>query len=1641
MKTHLKNLILAMAMLASLMQTARAAVTFSVTPAAVSNTYNGSITLQIGGLTNTETVVVQKFLDLNNNGVIDGGDWLVQQFTLTDGQTGMVIGGVTNFNVPGDTDGIANGQITTSLFQNGDFRQHIIGNYLYRLSSPVGHFASITIPFAVTNFPFAQKFTGNVVSNNTSTTVPNAVVILFPPGGGDPPEAETVANNAGNYTISALPGTYSLTAAKSNYLGYLSTASVLTLGNGQTINTNITLTPATSSISGNLVDSGNSSIVLPGVMVAVRSASGQVAINMTDTNGNYNVPVGTGTWSIKPDDASLLIHGYLGPFNWIYTTVGTTGKTLDAWKATALIYGSVLDNLGNPMPGLDVYTFDSVNEFYETDGSYTDTNGNYVLGVLDVGDNDFWYCAANGDNQFTNYLFSQETIDGNLSAGQTELQDFTGILATNYITGWLKDNYGNPIAGVEIYNYDETPINGIYYDGNGSITDTNGNYSLNVCNGTWDIDVDDYGDNTSLPVNYVSPADQYPVISNNNAVVDFTATLLPPQITTVTLPSGTNGVAYNQQLSAIYGKSPYNWSLLSTSLPSNLVLVTSGLISGIPTNNGTFNFTVKVTDALTEAATQALALTVGSPPGVTILTTNSPLTVMVGTNLTLAVSVTGTGPFSYQWQLNGTNIPNGIITTVAGNGTNGYSGDGGAATNAELNNGLAGVAVDSTGNLFIADVLNHVIRKVGTNGIITTFAGNGTNGYSGDGGSATNAELDGNDGPIGVAVDATGNLFIADSYDGRIREVRTNGIITTVAGNGFSGGRGYGYFGDGGPATNAIITPLGVAVDATGNLFIADYFDNVIRKVATNGIITTVAGNGYQSNPYGAGGFSGDGGPATNAELYWPEGVAVTVNGNLFIVDSVNQRIRKVGTNGIINTVAGNGTSGYFGDGGEATDAELDNPFGVTVDAIGNIFISDSGNNVIREVDANGIITTVVGNGNFGYSGDGGEATDAELEGPEGVAVDTSGSLFFVDNERVRKVVFPGSTLVLNGVGYGNAGAYDVVISSPFGSVTSSVVNVIITPLLVATTSLPYGTKGVSYNQTLATFGGLTPFIWTTSSGVLPSGLILTTNGVISGTPTTNGTFNFTVKVTDALSETATKALALTVGNPPGVTIQLTNNSVSYMAGNNVTFSTVVTGTGPFSYQWQFNGNNLPNGIITTVAGDGTQGYSGDGGAATNAELNEPYGVAVDSGGNLFIADSQNYRVRKVGNNGFITTVAGNGTYGYSGNGSAATNAELTYPSGVAVDATGNLFIADLYNNAIRKMGINGIITTVAGTPVPANLGTGIAGYTGDGGAATNAWLNSPFGVTVDATGNLFIADQYNNAIRRVGTNGIINTVAGGLGAGTGSGSYSGDGGGATNAGLYHPSGVAVDATGNLFIADSQNYRVREVGTNGIINTIAGGYNDELGDGGPATNAVLNNPQEVALDATGNLFIADDGNDLVRKVATNGIITTVAGNGSYGYSGNGSAASNAELSSPSGVTVDATGNLFIADQFNNAIRKVVFYPSVLSPTLILNNVSFGNAGAYDVVISSPFGSVTSSVVNVTVTLPPFILSTPQITVGGTNFTFMLTGPVGSNYVLQVSTDLLNWSPVSTSTIPLSGSINLSNAISGYNRRFYRAVIP
>jgi len=338
----------------------------------------------------------------------------------------------------------------------------------------------------------------------------------------------------------------------------------------------------------------------------------------------------------------------------------------------------------------------------------------------------------------------------------------------------------------------------------------------------------------------------------------------------------------------------------------------------------------------------------------------------------------------------------GDINTDAGNGSIGYSGDGSAATGACLNSPF-NLAVDRSGNVFIADDGNDRIRRVdAATGMITTLAGNGSVGYSGDGGPATNASISG---PTAVAVDSSGNVFIADYGNDRIRRVdAVTGIITTVAGNGNSG-----FSGDGQAATNASLKSVyGVAVDGFGNLFIADQGNDRIRRVdAVTGIITTVAGNGSV-------GYSGDGGPATNASLDGPFGVGVDRAGNLFIADTYNGCIRRVdATTGIITTVAGTGFSGYNGDGQAATEAKLYAPFSVALDSGSNLFVADWLNYRVRRVDAvTGIITTVAGTGFSGYNGDGQAASNASLTDPTGVALDRAGNLFIadLDSQRIRIV-------------------------------------------------------------------------------------------------------------------------------------------------------------------------------------------------------------------------------------------------------------------------------------------------------------------------------------------------------------------------------------------------------------------------------------------------------------------------------------------------------------------------------------------------------------------------------------------------------------------------------------------------------------
>jgi trimeric autotransporter adhesin len=592
-----------------------------------------------------------------------------------------------------------------------------------------------------------------------------------------------------------------------------------------------------------------------------------------------------------------------------------------------------------------------------------------------------------------------------------------------------------------------------------------------------------------------------------------------------------------------------------------------------------------------------------------------------------------------------------------------------------------------------------------------------------------------------------------------------------------------GYSGDGGPAVNAQLnSPVGLAVDAAGNVYIADSLNNRIRIVTKDGIINTFAGNGT----IGYVNAVGDGGPANQAQLQLPAGVAVDSKGNVYIADTGDNLIREVTTDGNIATIAGNGYPSFSGDTALANQSSLNHPQDVAVDSSGNVYIADTLNAAIRKITSDGKINTVAGSASIGYKGDGGAATSAGLIEPYALAVDGSGNIFIAEPEdgRIRQV--DGKANINTIAGNGTLG---------FGGDGSA-----------ATNAMFY----------------------------LPTGVAVDSSG--------------NVYIADSQ-----------------------NNRVRKLSGS----------------------------TVSTVAGNGGLSYSGDGGAATKAQLNTPQAVAVDGAGNFYIADTANHVVRKVAANGTISTLAGTGAAGSGGS-------QLNSPQGVAVDSGGNVYISDTQNARVLKVA-GGAVSTVAGS--------GTVGFGGDGGAAGSAQLNTPMGLAVDSAGNLYIADNGNHRIRKVIPGGAISTVAG-----NGNQGYSGDNGAATLAQLNAPQGVAVDSAGNLYIADTLNNRVRMV-SGGNITTIAGtGLAGYTGDGGLASRAQLVNPAGLAVDSAGVLYVSDLSAH-VRKIYVNGPIFTIAGSAA-GYAGDGGLAGTANLNGPSGLAADSKGNVYIADSGNNAVRML-----------------------------------------------------------------------------------------------------------------------
>jgi trimeric autotransporter adhesin len=605
----------------------------------------------------------------------------------------------------------------------------------------------------------------------------------------------------------------------------------------------------------------------------------------------------------------------------------------------------------------------------------------------------------------------------------------------------------------------------------------------------------------------------------------------------------------------------------------------------------------------------------------------------------------------------------------------------------------------------------------------------------------------------------------------------------------------------------------------SGNIYIADTGNNRIRAVNTVGTITTIIGTGIA-------GYTGDNGPAAGATLNKPSAVVEDSTGNLYILDTGNDVVREVNTTGTITTIAGNGTVGYSGDNGPATSATLNTPNGLNIDSSGNLYIADSKNDAIRIVTTAGIITTVTGNGTPGYSGDGGPASSATLNNPQGVTIDSVGNVYISDqnNDRVREVNTPVGSVIF-----------------PTTSVNSTSTAVTI-PLEVNTPATTITGMTVPVSQ-----GGKQEYT-------------ITATGCALNAPLEAGTI---------CDVTAT----FTPGYPGQRPVPL------QVASSGGTFNFGMDGIGTASQL------ALSPGIITTMP------YTAVGSGSFLSG-----GIAVDSAGNIFAA---------VADEGLITVslvefAAGTGAETAVPTGAYYTN--LTFE--LAVDSAENLYLSDFFFSCILK-----VVPGSAGPIVVAGVDceNGDPGFSGDNGLATNAQLNSPYGLAVDIAGNLYIADSGNNRIRKVAAGtGTITTVAG-----SGTYGYSGDGGPATSAGLDEPRAVAVDAAGNLYIADTADYRVRKVAAGtGIITTVAGsGTYGYSGDGGPATSAQLV-PEDIKIDSAGNLYIADD-QLVIRMVNTAGIISTVAGNGTSGATGDGGPATAAELQAE-GLAIDSAGNLYIS---------------------------------------------------------------------------------------------------------------------------------
>ena len=823
----------------------------------------------------------------------------------------------------------------------------------------------------------------------------------------------------------------------------------------------------------------------------------------------------------------------------------------------------------------------------------------------------------------------------------------------------------------------------------------------------------------------------------------------------------------------------------------------------------------------------------------------------------------------------------------------------------------------------------------------------------------------------GIAVDAAGNIY-ETTVNNQVRKITPAGNITVLAGSGAIGAAD-------GTGTNASFNnPQGLVIDGSGNIFVADFGNNEIRKITPAGVVTTIAGSTQPGRADGTG---------TNAGFNGPYGIALDPYGHMYIADQNNYLVREMTQSGIVTTLAGSGSNTFAN--GAGPIAGFGQLLGIKVDVSGNVFVTDIGNNMIRKITQAGVVTTLAGTGTAGYTD--GAGSVALFNRPSDIAIDMSGNLYVADyyNYVIRKVTPAGVVTTIAGGNGSSANGTGAMagFNRPYAIASDMAGNLFVSDFnynvrqisLTGYTIAPALPIGLTFDGTTGTITGI-PFAATAAVNYTATAYNAGGSSIANINITVTGT---------GVAPAYAKAPAFTYATPQ-----------IYAVGMPISPLTPVSTGGavpPATY-----------GQVSTFAGNGTASFND--GAGTNAGFNNPQGIATDVYGNVYVSDLYNYAIRRISPSGVVTTLAG-GTPG-SANGTGAA-ASFAWPVGLAVDQNFNVYVADQYNNKIRKITPAGVVTTLAGS--------GTAQYVNGKGPGASFYY--PTGVAVDKAGNVYVADQYNQRIRKILPDGTTSVFAGS----STSGNHNATG---TNATFTYPTSLAIDTAGNLYVGEANNgYLVRKITPGGVVTTFAGsgvaGYND-----GPAATASFSGQVWVtAVDVAGNVYVADVGNNLIRKISPAGFVTTIAGNGNPGYiDGIGAQTS---FNGASGVAVDNSGNLYVADQSNNVIRKISISGYTINeppPSGLGFDATTGKingtptaaqaATTYNVTGNNSGGSGNASV-NITVIYPPVVTTSAPVTL------FSSMGDIPPVPVIvdpNVSVTDLSMTTLASATVSITGHL-------------------